>query len=393
MTHDGPRPWRALSCATLLVWTVAAHGQRVVDVGDDDSLRAALRAARTGDTIRIAPGVYRGGLNASNLRAAHHHEQSVITITGADPAHPPIIRGGGNGLHLINPANLVVAHLILEGAQHNGLNIDDGGSMNATAERIRIEGVTVRNVGPGGNSDGIKLSGLTRFAVVNCTIERWGDGGSAIDMVGCHHGTIEGCTIRHDPGRGANGVQTKGGSSDIAVTRCRFEHAGQRAINAGGSTGEAFFRPPLAGQGNREAQRITLEQNVIIGSAAAVAFPTSTDCRVTNNVIYRPTRWVLRLLQEQPLDRFVSSGEHTFADNTIIWRRGDLHTIVNVGGNTRPDTLAFARNWWYCEDAPGDSTPSLPVREANGVHGRRPPDEVFTRLAPTASDTPPASGR
>ena len=56
-------------------------------------------------------------------------------------------------------------------------------------------------------------------------------------------GLIVGCTFRHEDRRGANGVQAKGGSRDITIRRCRFEHAGSRAINIGGSTGRAYFRP------------------------------------------------------------------------------------------------------------------------------------------------------
>ena len=46
---------------------------------------------------------------------------------------------------------------------------------------------------------------------------------------------------------GDNGVQAKGGSSEIVIRRCRFEHAGQRAVNLGGSTGPGLLPAPPAG--------------------------------------------------------------------------------------------------------------------------------------------------
>jgi hypothetical protein len=365
------------SAIALLLLAIPAHAQRNVEVGDDDALRAALRGARPGDTIQIAPGVYRGGILVEHMRGA---EGKPITITAADRENPPIIRGGNTGMQLVNPAHVEVSHLVIEGARYNGLNIDDGGSMNATARQVRIDSVVVRDIGPQGNRDGIKLSGVSHFTVVNCSIERWGDGGSGIDMVGCHHGTIERTTLRHGDTVGSTGIQAKGGTTEVRILDCRFEHAGRRAINIGGSTGDAFFRPPLAPRDNAEARHVRIERCVFIGSEAPIAFTTSVHCSVTDNTFYRPTRWVMRLLQEKPLDRFVSSGDHTFAGNTIIWRRGDLHAFINVGPDTRPQSMTFESNTWYCEDAPGQSVPTLPVLEINGIHGTRPPDETLERV-------------
>ena len=112
--------------------------------------------------------------------------------------------------------------------------------------------MVVRDIGPTGNRDGIKLSGVDDFRVEGCTVERWGSGGSGIDMVGCHRGEIVGCTFRHGDTTGDSGVQAKGGSRDVVIRRCRFEHAGQRAVNLGGSTGLAFFRPKPEGYEARD---------------------------------------------------------------------------------------------------------------------------------------------
>ena len=33
---------------------------------------------------------------------------------------------------------------------------------------------------------------------------------------------------------------------------------------------------------------------------------------------------------------------------------------------------SFAKNVWFCLDAPGRSRPRLPVRESDGIHGKDP---------------------
>ena len=90
-------------------------------------------------------------------------------------------------------------------------------------------------------------------------------------------------------------MQAKGGSADILVRACRFEHAGQRAVNLGGSTGLPFFRPEPQGF---EARDITVEDCSFVGSLAPVAFVGVDGAVVRHNTIYRPRRWAFRILQE-----------------------------------------------------------------------------------------------
>ncbi|MCA9038201.1 MAG: right-handed parallel beta-helix repeat-containing protein, partial [Planctomycetaceae bacterium] len=204
-----------------------------VDVSNRAELISAVNSARPGTTVRIAPGEYPGGLSFNTLRGT---EANPIIIEAQDPARPPVFVGGGSGLHLRNPAHVHLRGIVLQGATGNGLNIDDGGRPGEPARGIHLDQVQVRDVGPRGNNDGIKLSGVDHFVLENCEVERWGDSGSAIDMVGCHNGEIKGCQFRHRGDIFGNGVQTKGGSADITIHHCRFENAGGRAVNIGGST-------------------------------------------------------------------------------------------------------------------------------------------------------------
>jgi hypothetical protein len=229
---------RTLAVAPLVLMASSAlAGTRTVD--SREALERALRAARPGDRIEVAGGTYAGGLHVHAVRGT---EKRPIVVAAADLEQPPVFEGGTTGMQLSECAWLTLEDLAFEGATGNGLNVDDGGTVETPAVGITLRRLTVRDVGPSGNRDGIKLSGVARFRVEDCTVLRWGDRGSGVDMVGCHDGVITGCTFRHEPGQGNNGVQAKGGTSRIRVDRCRFENAGSRALQLGGSTGRAVRR-------------------------------------------------------------------------------------------------------------------------------------------------------
>lgn len=341
-----------------------------VVVRDSTELRRALAEARGGTRILLAPGQYAGGLHFSNVRGESNRP---IVIAAAEAGRPPVIQGGGNGLQLSDPAFVELHHLVFTGWSANGVNIDDAGSFDTPARGIVLRGLIVTNTGPRGNRDGIKLSGVDDFRVEGCTVTGWGvGGGSGVDMVGCHRGLIRSNVFRHTDEAGSTGVQCKGGTSEIRIQRNRFENAGGRAVNIGGSTGRAYFRPPLReSSGNAEARDIRVEGNVFVGSAAAMAFVGVDGATVRFNTIYQPKRWALRILQETRTPDFVPSRNGVFTDNVIAfhsaqWSEGG----VNVGSGTAPGTFQFARNWWYCLDQPGRSRPRLPSPETNGVYGR-----------------------
>jgi hypothetical protein len=346
-----------------------------ISVHDAAGLRVAVAAAKPGTRILLAGGDYTGGFHFANLRG---EQGKPIVIAAASRQDPPVFRAASTGLHLTNPAYIELRDLVFTRLAQNGLNIDDGGGdvEPETAHDIILRGLRVSDIGSDGNHDGIKLSGLWDFSVVDCTIERWGTkGGSAIDMVGCHRGRIESNVIRHqDPAPpNCTGVQCKGGSSEIAIRRNRFEQAGGRAVNIGGSTGLQFFRPALDANGNHaEARDIRVEGNTFIGGMAPVAFVGVDGAIVRFNTIDVPGRWALRILQENKSPGFVACRNGTFTDNVIRfessrWSEGG----VNIGAGTAPETFQFARNWWYCSDTPGRSQPTLPTRESAGVYGQK----------------------
>ena len=358
--------WLLLGCCFTLVVPRLVSAQ-VVPVGTRDQLESAVANAKPGTTILIAPGEYDGGLDFRGLRG---EEGKPIILAAADKEDPPVFRGRNTCFHLADTAFVEIHDLILTQARGNGINIDDGGSYDSPAHHVVLRGLTIRDVGPNGNRDAIKLSGLDNFRVENCMIERWGDSGSGIDMVGCHAGEITGCTFRYRSDLAANGVQTKGGSSGIAIRHCRFEHAGGRGVNIGGSTGPRFFRPRGV---DYEAKDITVEDCTFIGSSAPICFVGVDEALIRYNTIYRPTRYVLRILQESRDEQFVPCRGGVFTKNVIAFRSDEVRGIANVGSGTAPDSFTFSENHWYCIDRPQQSDRlSLPVQETGGTYGLDP---------------------
>jgi hypothetical protein len=352
-------------CAQVLS-PKAEDSRAEVTVSDLAGLRRAAAEAGPGTTIRIAPGSYRGRLSAGRLQG---EPGRPIILAAADPANPPRFEGPDSGLHLSDPAHVELHNLVITGASGNGVNIDDAGSFDTPAHHVVLRGLVVRDTGPRGNVDGIKLSGVEDFHVENCTVERWGDRGSGIDMVGCQRGVIAGCSFRHGDDAGDHGIQAKGGSRDIVIRGCRFEHAGHRAVNLGGSTGLAFFRPRPQGY---EARDITVEDCTFIGSMAAVAFVGVDGATVRHNTIYRPRRWAIRILQETREPGFVPCRNGRFTDNVVAFRSDEMTVPINVGDQTAPETFTLAANAWYCLDDPPRSRPRLPIPESDGTYGVEP---------------------
>lgn len=359
-------------CAVWLCLSLVATA-RVVDVENEAELKQAVANLEAGTTLRIAPGRYRGGFAVNGIER--------LVIEAAAPGRPPEFVGGTNAWQFSRCDGLVVRHLVCRGQTGNGLNIDDGGDMQRPVRGVRVEKVTILETGPRGNFDGIKCSGLAGLVIEDCRIEGWG--GQAIDFVGCRDAVIRRCRITGRDGFSqATGPQFKGGCEDVVIEDCVLVNAGQRPIQAGGSTGMDFFRPPGA---KYEARRISIRRNVIAGGDCATAFTGVDGAVFEGNVIVRPSHWVFRILQETRVEGFAPCRNVVVKENVIVFRRDQLRTGINVGDGTAPETFRFERNWWFAEDHPPQSKLDLPGTATGETHGRDPQLDPETRL-PKAPD-------
>jgi hypothetical protein len=345
---------------TAVPFSTHAQSQGRVSVKNSSELRQAIGELRAGTTLLLEPGVYSGNIY---LRDIAGNDKQPIVIQGADPANPPVFEGGSQAIHLANCSYVTLRHMKVRGFPTNGINIDDGGTFETPAHHIVVENLTIVDTGPTGNHDALKMSGVDHFLVRQCRFEGWG--GSGIDMVGCHHGRVEDCIFTGRTGFSqSNGVQLKGGTEDVLVQCCLFQHTGHRSVNLGGSTGRSFFRPRVL---DYEAKNITVAGNHFVGSMAPVAWVTSDGGHVHHNTIIMPENWVLRILQESPDAQFTPCHNGVFEHNLIVFD-SRVQTFVNAGPRTSPETFRFQHNAWH--DLDRYREPSLPVPEINGLYLR-----------------------
>ncbi len=321
-----------------------------VTVKNTEELSAVLQTAPIGITILLAPGRYSPDIS---LEALQGTKEKPITIAAADARNPPVFVGGKVAFHFVGCSYITLRGVKVSGCTGNGINADDAGNAKEPSVGMVFENITIEDIGPKGTYNGLKLSGLDNFAVRGCTFSGWG--GSAIDLVGCHDGVVQNCMFLGKAGFSQDtGVQLKGGSERIIVKQNFFKQAGSRAVNLGGSTDLEYFRPQVR---NYEAKDIIVAGNHIIGSRSPIAFASSIQCTVRHNTFVNPETWVLRILQEQPTDKFLPCQKGVFTDNLIIFDRR-VRDIANVGEDTKPETFSFAGNAWFCTDS--DRRPLLP---------------------------------
>ncbi len=362
-----------LICGLCFAFVLTSHSaENVRLVNNKQEFQAALRALKPGTTLKLAPGEYGFGHFVQKARGT---KEAPIIIEGANPAQPPKFTGGSLAVHFRGCAYLTVRHIAVSGQKGNGLNFDDGGE---SSHHITIENVSVSDIGPTGNNDGIKLSGVDDFTIRNCRINGWA--GQAIDMVGCHRGLIEKCVFAGKAGFSqATGPQTKGGSEDITVRGCTFINAGQRPMHLGGSTGRPYFRPKDA---KYEARRITVEGNLFIGGMAPIVFTGVEGGVVRYNTIVNPETWVFRILQENNEPGMVPCAKGVFEKNIIVCEKNPVRAWLNIGGNTKANTFKFAENWWYHKAASQPAKPPLPSAEQGGTYGVDPQLEAGNGYRP-----------
>lgn len=351
---------------TMIITFMAAVGMcaaTTLHVGTGQTYADPARAsrdARPGDTILIHNGTYQGTFWIENLQGT---AGAWIVIRGEDRAGVRL-EDGLESMHLSDCAYVRIEQMTITRQTGNGMNIDDAGTMETPTHHIVVRNVTFTDMNATGNNDMLKLSGLEDFVIDSCTFTDGSQGGSGIDMVGCHRGVITGCVFER---QGSNAIQAKGGTQYVRIERNRFVDAGQRAVNLGGSTGLQFFRPLDA---PFEAADIRVLANLFVRSVAPIAYVGCVRVDVSNNTIIDPERWVMRILQETvDASRFLPCGENIFRNNIVVMKN-TLSTHVNIGPNTAPETFLLRTNLWFMSDNVQRSQPNAPpLTEQGGRYG------------------------
>jgi len=336
-----------------------------IHVSSLQELRVTLTSVQPGANIVVAPGIYKRGIHLKNV---HGLPEMPIIIEGEKIENPPIFTGLGEGLKLSSCSYLKFANIIFRGFPTNGINIDDSGK-GLPSHHIVLENIAIQDIGPRGNHDALKMSGVENFIVRHCRFAGWG--GSGIDLVGCRDGLIEKCSFMGKEGfRTANAIQVKGGSCHILIQGSVFHNAGDRAVSVGGSTGLKYFRPAPNGY---EARWVTVAGNTFVGGEAQIAWVTAQESHVHHNLFYYPEKWVGRILQETKSSRFEPCGWGLFENNLVVVD-DRVKVFFNVGKGTHPSSFVFRKNAWY---NPGRKIkPTLPMREKGGVYNIDPKIEV-----------------
>ena len=142
--------------------------------GDYPTLRAAVAAAASGDTIVVATGTYKGTAAADLTLAG-----KTLTIRSSDPNDPAVV------------ARTIIDCWVQEEAGHRFINLGPNAELT-------LAGLTIIN-SSGSHSGGVVLSEDSVLTVVNCAfannaVLQWG----AVFRCENSHATFRNCTFSHN---------------------------------------------------------------------------------------------------------------------------------------------------------------------------------------------------
>lgn len=224
-----------LAVGTVLTVTTAAVGNpasagarshspaRAIGVSTAAQLKAALTAARPGDTIQLADGTYRGNFKTSTAGAA----ASRITLTGSSKA--VLSASGGYGLHLDGASYWTVKGISVTGGQ-KGI-VTDG------ANGVVIDSVSIHDLG----MEGVHFRKSSKNGIIkNSTIRDTGKDGRGMGE-GVYVGSAGGTDDKSDnvqildntigPGVGAENVDVKEGTTGTKIIGNTFDGSGLTGVH------------------------------------------------------------------------------------------------------------------------------------------------------------------
>lgn len=309
-----------------------------------------------GDEIVLMPGEHLG----FRLKDVKGTREQPIVIRGLDARQPGPIRAQKNfyGIHLVDCEFVEVRNVIVFGAQYVGIFVDSSSTEKLHNANITIDNAMVVQTGRAlrGDRDGIRVHGIENVTIRDCRIEGWTD--AAIDVVASKAVTIERCTVRHREGFDSlAGIVIRAGSTDVTVSHCLLESAGNIVVAAGRPSPDADFRPRIASDAPSgtllEATNVTVRNCVYNRGYASLSLVHAKDVRFMKNTISNPRLHIILARRETKDPRFAPSSEITFGGNLMEWIPSDLQSIANVDESLDPSTFRMETNLWASPELPG----------------------------------------
>ena len=232
------------SFLTGMLFTAAAAAE-TIEVTPGQSIEAAIKQARPGDTVAVRAGTYNESIYA------HASGVKVISADGVGKAH---IVSRGTGIFLQGGSGTEIRGFrVTAGKDGNGIQVG-GAAVNGVIRNIAENYVVADNIITNAGLDGIKVHQAKGFTFTGNVIENAGTGnkGNAdggIDFVSVTDSRLEGNTIVKTGGNSC--VMLKGGTARNTITGNSFAGC-KDAIHVGGFTG-----PRPAGFKEAHDNRIT----------------------------------------------------------------------------------------------------------------------------------------
>ncbi|AQU65238.1 right-handed parallel beta-helix repeat-containing protein [Streptomyces niveus] len=212
----------ATTAGVLSVAAAPAHAA-VINVKTAAELKAALTAARPGDTIQLADGNYTGNFKALVAGTAN----SRITLAGSEKA--VLNAGGGYVLHLNGASYWTVKGITLTGAQK--------GIMADAADGVVIDSVVVHDL----DMEGVHFRKSSRDGVIrNSRIYDTGNDGRGMGE-GVYVGSAGGTSDKSDntqiigntigPDVGGEAIDIKEGTTGAKIIGNTFDGRGLTGAN------------------------------------------------------------------------------------------------------------------------------------------------------------------
>lgn len=352
------------------IFVSSVLSSRTLKVGEGyeyTSIAAAAALAQPGDSILLYDEIITQGEYIANLKGSEN--KYIYIMSGL--YKNVLFQGSSTAIQFTDIEYVKFKNLSFQGQTANGVNIDDGGDYSTPSRFISFDSCIWYGMNASGNNDCLKLSGLDYFHIQDCNFKYSSEGGSFIDMVGCHNGIIEKCRFING---GSNCIQAKGGTSLMEIRRNEFINGGQRAVNIGGSTGMEFFRPLDA---EYEAMHIGVYSNIFWGATAAAGFVGAYQCFFHQNTVVNPEKWSLRILQENNDIQLGQCSNNSVMNNIFYFSDAAASPAINIGPNTIPESFFFSNNLWYNYQTPEGDYPNIPNTEFSGIYGL---DPLFTSL-------------